>query len=254
MIFCGLAFVIDAIFARFALPMRNSAWLPLLFLSGGLLAHLLVTRHRPSERRALVAIVLLWATVLPLTSLNQAHLLALDRPYQPLFAHKMLVVVLGLVAASRLWLGAVLISLTTAVGLAVFVLLDLGAHRALIAHSEPWVFLSFVMIGAGSLVMRAQRRVVSLQLLRAEGEAQALRRHASLFLALRDQLNTPLQTLVLAAAQLQDRHPDGDLAAIAAEIDPLVKLSQQLSALDALIPKESYHASFDAPREMLPQL
>jgi hypothetical protein len=131
--------------------------------------------------------------------------------------------------------------------------LDLFAHRDVIAASEPWVFLAYVMIGAGSLVMRAQRRIVSLQLVRDEAEVQVLRRRAMLFLALRDRLNTPFQTLVLVAAHFGD-NPSDEVVALQAGIDPLIKLSKQLSALDALISDEMHAAALDSEHEMRPQL
>ena len=77
--------------------------------------------------------------------------------------------------------------------------------------------------------------------MRAESEASTLHRRAVTLLALRDQLNTPLQTLVVGLARLELQEPTRDVARIRSALDRLVALSRELAQLE--IPSESYVAS-----------
>ncbi|MCU1282854.1 MAG: uncharacterized protein JWM53_6400, partial [bacterium] len=97
---------------------------------------------------------------------------------------------------------------------------------------EPWVTLVFMAIGVAALLLRDQRRVASLAVLRAESQATALHRRAAMLLALRDQLNTPLQTLVLGATRLALHEPTHDAARLATALHRLVGLSRELANVD----------------------
>jgi hypothetical protein len=231
------------------LPLRIR-WIAMAAVAAAIFAYLLASRHRPSERRALWAVLLLFAIYLPLMTVNQPTMLEHHRPYMPFVGHKLWMVLIGLVAASRVWLGVLLIAITAVDALVLYFMLHLGQHKDLIVASEPWVTLTFMIIGIVALVMREQRRLASVRLLRAEAETSALHRRALLFLALRDQLNTPLQTVVLCAAQLEHTRPTEELTQIRAEVERLVALSRELSTLDELIPTEAQRTSIDAEQAL----
>jgi hypothetical protein len=215
-----------------------------------LLAYLVITRRRPSERRLLIVVLLLFGLTLPIVSYNQWSLLMTQRPYSPFVGHKILLVTLALAVASRLWLGLLLMLVTTVDALVLYFALHLGAHKDRIPLAEPWLVLVFLVIGIVALVMRDQRRVASVRLLRDEAEASALHRRALMFFALRDQLNSPLQTLVLCAARLDRQHSPQEVARVRAGIDRLVALSRELAELDQLVPSGPPPASLDAPDEL----
>jgi hypothetical protein len=211
------------------------------------------TQRRPSERRAMWIVLVLSATLLPLLTLNEVSLIAANRPYAPFMGHKFLMVSLALVAASRFRLGFVLILLTAASAVAAFFLLHMGARRDLISLSEPWVTLVFMVIGLVLLTMRERRRVASIQLLRVESETAADYRRMALILALRDQLNSPLQSLLSSAAALElDPQGSRDLSQIRIAVTGLVALSRQLAGIGEVIPGGSDRVSFDAARELAP--
>lgn len=215
-----------------------------------LLAYLVGTRRRPSERRATGVLLLQFAMLLPLVTYNQVVLAVLPRPHAPFLGHRVLMIALGLAAATRRWLGVVLILVTAAVALAEYFALDLGLHKELIPLSSPWVLVVYVLIALISSRMREQRRLASVQLLRAETEATAMHRRATMLLALCDRLNTPLQTLVIAAELGEGERPPESQARLRAAVDRLVALSQRLADRNALVPAESRSTSFDADAEL----
>jgi hypothetical protein len=70
-----------------------------------------------------------------------------------------------------------------------------------------------------------------------------LHRHASLSLALCDQLNTPLQTLIGVVSTLP---PSAATAQAASRIEQLRDSSQELTNLVDALPPELQRASFDS--------
>ncbi len=221
-------------------------------LSLALLLYLVSTRERPSSSRAMWAVVAMFVTGLPIITLNQHWLLQLDRPYVPFMGHKLLMGILGLCLATRFRMGAYLIVITASCAIVQWFTLDLGAHPDIVSVSEPWVTIIYMMIGLVSLFLVQQRQVTSLQLLRARAEVSAMHRRAVMFLALRDRLNSPLQTLVLGATAATATLPLSRGARVHESIDRLVELSRNLSELDELIlPLET---SLDADHELRRQL
>lgn len=216
-----------------------------------MLLYVLATRRRPSERRARNVVLVIFFALLPILTLNQISLLAMNRPHAPFMGHKFLMVSMALVAGSRLGLGIALDLVTWASALAAFYLLDLGAHRDVISLAEPWVTTVFMAIGIVVLVMRERRRLASISLLRAEAHAAAEYRRVGLILALRDQLNSPLQSLLASAVVLDlEAARAKDTAGVHAAVEGLVTLSHDLAHLEDVIPKGAIGVSFDAAREL----
>jgi hypothetical protein len=226
------------------------AFLAKVIFDGAMLAQLVRTRHRPSRRRATWLLILLFATSLPLICSNQLLLMRLQRPYTPFLGHKVAMVALGITAASRFGLSLALILVTAIAALALYVGLDLAAHKDVTPIVEPWVTMVFLLIALLSLWMREQRRVASLRLLRAETQATALHRRARMVLALRDRINSPLQILVVSAGRTDSQLPAESRKRIQDAVSQLTRLSRQLSRLDALIPERSQTPSLDADREL----
>jgi hypothetical protein len=215
-----------------------------------LLSFLVRTRHRPSSRRAVCAVLIVFATSLPIATYNQVLLLQTDRPYAPFLGHKLLMVSLGLTVASRFRLGAILIAVTAVSAAAVWFILDLGSRRDVLPLAEPWITLSFTFIGLVSARILDHRRVASIRLLRAEAEASALYRRARMLVALRDRLNSPLQTLVLGMSSRISLVAGNRTDEVVTPVEQLIALSHELGDLDWLVPLASRHASLDADGEL----
>jgi hypothetical protein len=246
-IFCGLIIAWTLLVTRMQQPRVGQ----LLALAAGgvalaLLVVLLRRARRPSQRAAHRAVLLALASVLPGLSFNQLSLTSFHHPYELFTGHKIFMVGLGLVLASSLWLGIALIVLLALHALAFYFALHLGAHRELFSLAEPWVTLVFMLVAIASLLAREQRRLASVKLLHAQAESSALQRRARLLLALRDQLNSPLQVLVLDLNLLGQAHPGEDLAPIRHELDQLVALSRQLATVENLVPTEALSPHLEA--------
>lgn len=250
------AMTLAAVSAVAAVPMtlwaRTTIGSPLSWILAGNLAVQLVvlldlvrTRRRPSSQRSLCAILVIFATALLTTDYVQYLLVEHSRRFIPFLGHKLLMCILGLTLTARLRASAVLVVLTGANALALWFLLELeaGVH---ISASEPWVTLIYMAIGLACLRMNEQREIAAVQLLRAEAKAAALHRRARMFLALRDRLNGPLQTLVLASPALE--LPDRDRERMNDAVCRLVGLSHELAELDSLA--ASVPPTFDADREL----
>ncbi len=225
-------FTARALLGRVPVPLIVQFVLALLIVS-----YLIATRRRPSSRRALWAVVAVLASQLPAVAYHQSWLLGLERPYEPFLGYKLLMAALGLTMATRFRLGIVLIVFTAMNAMVVWFVLDLGAHRELIALGEPINTLAYVLVGIAALRILEQRQIASIQLLRAEADASAMHRRAKMFLALRDRLNSPLQTLVLGADGAGAQQSGNGSERSRAAIDRLVVLSRDLADLDVFVPR-----------------
>jgi hypothetical protein len=217
--------------------------LVVLLFAVALLGYLVVSRLRFGGRGGIWAVVALTLVFLPVASYNQAVLAHSDRPYVALLGHKLVMVALAMIAASRFRIGLALIVATAVNAMALFYVLHLGAHKELIPFAEPWEVLVFLLIAVIALRMREQRLIASVRLLRAEAEVSSLQRRAAMFLALCDRLNSPLQTLVIGASAAESQ-PVNDAVA------RLVELSRRIGELSAMVPQGSQRASFDAEAEL----
>jgi hypothetical protein len=213
-----------------------------------ILLYLLRTRRRSSSRRALWAVLALFTMALALVTYNQFWMLRENLPFAPFLGHKLLMVVLGMALATRFRLGVVLIVATAVNAIALWFALDLGAHRHIVSVSEPWATLTFTLISLVSLRVLEQRQIASVELLRDEAAVSAMQRRASMFLALRDRLNSPLQTLVISATRASSHLPPSDTKRVQAAVDRLVALSRELAELDVRLPRPS--AAFDTNHEL----
>lgn len=222
--------------------------IPLYAVTAPMLILLVVTRNRPSLRRALWTTCILLAVTLPIITYNQYWLRELGRPFSPFLGHKLLMGILGLTLATRFRIGVGLIVAIAAMAIGTWFALDLGARTDAIVYSEPWMTLMYMLIGLVSLFIREEWQVASIQLLRAQTETSAMRRRALMFLALRDRLNSPVQTLALGAAGATSDLPARSGEKVERAVDQLVSLSRELAELDVLVPEVV--TSFDADAEL----
>ena len=167
--------------------------------------------------------------------------------FEPLVATKCLLVVLALVAPRHLWLG---ISLELAVVVEGFVLYyanHFDALRDRSAMSEPWVMLPYLMIATALLIMREQRRVISLRRLRADQEAAALIRQTHLLSTLLHHVGSPLQTLQATIAMAPLAVADAEAAQDA--LQELTAACQRVPRVDSRA-LEYIPSSFDDADEL----
>jgi hypothetical protein len=213
--------------------------------------YLIVRRRRPSERVALTTFFTLYVFALSFATWGSVVVFSVHRPYAPFGPYEVMMVMVSLVVATRFWVAIAIVLLTGANAIAVYLFLHMGARKDIVPLSEPWSMLVFLLLAVGLVMMREQRRVASVRLFRAEWELVALQRQADLFLALRDQLGSPLQRLVLYTALLERTHPPESVVPIRASVERLVALSQQLANVEqAFVSSGMHRESLDAEREL----
>jgi hypothetical protein len=220
------------------------------FIAAASAGYLLATRGRlPSRSSSAAFVLLLWVILLVMATCGEWLLarqaLTVHRPYTPFIPHKLLFVTLALVAPAMGWITWVAVLATALNALVLFFLLRLGAQPDVVSVIEPWTTMAFALVAFLLMSLYEQRRVASLALLRAESHRAALQRRASLLLALRDQLNSPLQILVLYANHLAQRSPERG-PAILARVKRLVAMSRRLATIGELGPDGREPVSFDA--------
>jgi hypothetical protein len=198
------------------------------------LGWLALTRRRaPSMWRSAAFILILWALLLTVATLAEpqlarwAHLQA--RPYTPFIPHKLLLVTLPLVAPALRRITTALILVTVLDALLIYLALRPLELGAVLSMVEPWTTLAFAFVGLALTGLGEQRRVASLAVLRAESHRLSLARRARLLFALRDQLNSPLQALVLYGTSLARAR--GDHSQLLLQTEALVSLSRRLAGI-----------------------
>jgi hypothetical protein len=128
--------------------------------------------------------------------------------FEPLTATKLLVLVLALTAPRHRWLSSALVALVAAEGIVFFYVYHFERLRDRMPMSEPWPLLVHLVIAIALLAMREQRRVASIRILRADGDAAAQVRQAGVVLRFLDQLGSPLQVLTITVATVFHQRPD----------------------------------------------
>ena len=204
--------------------------------------------HRLGRRTSLVLVGLTIIAVLITMGMNDEGYATPGRPFAPFDGHKILLVVLALLAPSGLW-GALLI-LGSTLAVLVQYLTWPPELTAFAPALEPW---QTAIIGVAALgVLRARRRHVRMigAAVRTSARHAWVERVANLSLAVRDLANSPLQTLVLGSALVRDRclghselldRLDGatarllDLSRFLEPLAPLVRPGQAVIGFDALV-------------------
>jgi hypothetical protein len=222
----------------------------MVMIAFGTLIYLLATRGRlPLKRQSAAFVISLSATLLAVATYSEWLLgrwtIAVGRPYTPFIAHKLLLVTLPVVGAALGWIASAALLATTCDALILYFVLRLDRHPEVISFAEPWTTMAFALMGFLLLSLREQRRVASLAVLRAESHRAAAQRRAELLLAVRDQLNSPLQILVMYAPQLAHRCA-ADSAAYLAHIERLIAVSHWLGSVGTGMPRNPKATSFDA--------
>jgi hypothetical protein len=205
-------------------------------IAGACLAWLWATHGRtPSLGGSAIFILLLWMALLTVATCTEPRLARFAiggrRPFTPFIPHKLLLVTMPLLAPALRWITPLALVITMADALALYVVEQLSAHSEVVSLVEPWTTLAFALVGFLLMGLREQRLVASIGMLRAESRRAAVERRAHLLLALRDQLNTPLQALVLYVAEGAKRTPLCDQG-VSAEVERLVAMSRRLATVE----------------------
>jgi hypothetical protein len=184
---------------------------------------------------------------LPLFALAERAMALAGNPWIPMTGHRLVMLALGVLAPTRLWVGGGLIIAFALEAVVLWFGLDLDQRLPDVAW-EPWVTLVYGGVALTMLAYRVRSQNIELRLREARAEAEALERLARLFLAVRDATNTPLQTLELGLTVLRQRCPErvSSLAPMERAVQRLRSLTQRLGGVDPLVVWREGDESFDA--------
>lgn len=188
------------------------------------------------------------------TWLPQICDLEAGRLSEPLLAHHFLLLGIA-VSAPSLRTGALMIGVFVVHALALGHVLAANAGASPTLAHEPWFTLLFGVIAGLLAFTRARRRDAEVRLLVAEQRARVLSQVSGVLLALRDRANTPLQTLEVAIALLEQDAAIADdprLALMRRALARLIAIQHtlvagELRSNDLAIP----HELEDSVRELL---
>ncbi|HEX5059062.1 MAG TPA: hypothetical protein VFV99_06865 [Kofleriaceae bacterium] len=236
----GCIVLVFAGWSTHALPVGYSTEMSLAIAVGyGFIAlWLWLKRARPTIRRGVIACSLVLGSAMVLAVYMHSYWVTLDGLVFPFIGEKLILMILVVLRFPRLWIGALLIALIAASHIAIDAIFATAPIPL-----EPWHMLTFAAIGLGFLVMSEQRRIAKLALLRAETIKSSLHRRANLSIALCDQLNTPLQT-VLGIVELQP--PTSATTEAFARIEQLRASSKRLARLVEELPPDLHRVSLDS--------
>lgn len=215
----------------------NGEWLPWIYLAhatlAGLVALLLWRAPTADPRWSLAAFLAIALPLLPIYWFSQSRAIAAGMLWQPVIGRKLILLGLTLLTPHSIAVAAVLLTIFLGECVILWVHLGLWTDRRWAAAGEPWVTILYVAITGLLLVLRWRNRRFELLLIQAQTEAKALRHLMQISLAVRDQVNTPLQSLELSIALLKKRHPEEQpaLEKMDRSLRKLVELSQDLHAL-----------------------
>ena len=214
--------------------------------SVGLLALLVARRGTATPGLSAGVFTVVALPHLLIFAVAEVAMAALGQPWMPLTGHRLLVLVIGLLAPTGLKVG---LSLIGAFALeAVLLWYGLGLNERLNMPWEPWVTLVWGGTACGLLVFRVRTQRIEQRLQMARAEAESLERVARLLLAMRDAANTPLQSLEVGVSLLQQRSPENAALLVTMEraLTRLRSLTQRMAIADPLLDWDSQEESIDA--------
>lgn len=165
--------------------------------------------------------------------------------YQPFLGHKFIALTIGMMAPSLQKKGMVLISLCGIIPVCIYYFVIPPEARQLVFRPEPWT--TFITAAIGMMILH--HRISEIKFEIAAIEATYAKKHAedkaSTFLAIRDFVSTPLQTLILEAAILREKFPQArtDLDRLDGSIEKILELRKKFNEEDV---SPSTHLSIDA--------
>lgn len=166
----------------------------------------------------------------------------------PMTGHRLTMLAIGVLAPTRLGLGGGLVGAFALESVVLWYGLRLGSNPGVRSPWEPWVTLIYGGVGFALLAYRVRSHTIEQRLREVRAQAETLERLARVFLAVRDAVNTPLQTLELSVALLRKRHPETEVTAVMLErsVQRLRSLTQRLGSADPLVVWREGDESFDA--------
>ena len=198
----------------------------------GLIALVLWRSRAVDDRRSLVAFLVIALPLLPIYWLSQSRAIAVGMFWQPVIGRKLILLGVALLTPHSRAAAAVILAMFLGECVLLWQHLHLQNDPRLAAVGEPGVTILYSAVIGLLLVQRWRSQKLERQVLQAQTEADALCQLTQISLAVRDQVNTPLQSLELSIALLKKRHPEEQhaLERMDRSLRKLVELSADLQA------------------------
>lgn len=189
----------------------------------GTVAFILWERRDASERQSLVAFLFLALPLLPIFWIAQSSAIGAGTPWSPFLGRKLLMLGLALLTPCSPRVAALLLGLFMAESIVLWHHLGLAHNTTALAVGEPWVTLLYFAASLVLVVMRWRKRRLERRLMEAEAQTEALRQLVRVSISVRDQINTPLQSLEVGLKLLSMRVPQ--------EREAIVRMDRSLRTL-----------------------
>lgn len=185
-----------------------------------------------------------------------------DVKFDTFTGYKIIPLAVALIAPSPVWIGYVLISVTSIFPIILYFFVFPTGFAALISIQEPWLTTVYGIVGFFVLRHRYSNIKMERAMSRLTAERRAVQDLAQIFLGFRDMMNTPLQSIELTASLLRNEVLSSKDGAMHLErsLIRLRELSQILTSYEGNIDWNEAGSSFDAValleqklKEMRPQ-
>ncbi len=181
-----------------------------ILVASGLLTGLLARRQTPTVRTALIVFIVNNTVILVALWFSNLGYVDSGQAWVPFQANKLGMLTLALLAP-ELWVGLVCIATNAGAAIVQHMTFD-AIERAHLAVGEPEATIIIGVFATALLLFRVRRDALQRDVARAQEEARAVERLAQTLLDLRDQSNTPLQTIAFAAALIRAEQPGAENA------------------------------------------
>jgi hypothetical protein len=201
----------------------------------GLMAVLLIRRHRATVRFGSVAFLINTVAMLIALWITSGYWAATGPAWTPFQANKLGALAVPMLAP-QLWVGLTSIAGFALMAVAKFYVLPPDIQRGF-PVGEPWFVLVFAAFAAVLLVFRCRGLALEREMLRVHAEAESAEHLAQTFLRLRDYTNTPIQTIAFTTELLRTKDHD-----LQPSLDRIERAVEKLTALShALTRYENAH-------------
>src|SRR5262249_52572691 len=129
----------------------------------GLLGVLLAWRERPGVRWVEACLMGAVLPFLPIFALAEQAMVGTGLVWVPMTGHRLVMVVLGVLAPTGLWLGGGLIASFALEAVVLWFALGLGHHPGVRAPWEPWGTLVYGCVGLALLAYRVHTLRIELE-------------------------------------------------------------------------------------------
>jgi hypothetical protein len=201
------------------------------------------------SRRTYHAMFAIMATAAIVGIVMANDMMANQGPFDAFPGIKLAALAIALLAPSRR-IGVALIGLAMLAPIGETYLWWSAEQRSRMPLFEPWATVGICAAALALLSAQRHRAEIVREVAQAQADRDGMARLARLVLALRDLANSPMQTLVLSVELLQRKYQEGEVSAVADEVERLNELIRALPPLETIDVPDSFELSFDARDQM----